>query len=538
MMPENHAASTPSSSLFAFHPYQPRYAVLERFAAEDAELDDDDDDGGGGGGGGESTTSRLQQALVRLAAWATGDVSRLRSRRPPLDDYEQYLPRLKFFAVAAPGSAGAAASPLVLRHDFMREVSSMAWSPLSEMVAVGAAHGVCLLRIFEDESDPDPALTTGWMGFLQHPRLLAIRDLSWSPSGRLLATASPGDAALLVWDVALRTCKFVWAPRPPVAVEWSPMGGHLFAAFEGGAFAIWETARWNMELFEFPGRFCAAAWAPDGLRLAIVMDHLEENDRCWFDATEDGDGAPPTWIPATFCGDVGGPLLGGALVGTGGGGGGGGGVAAAAAAAAAAAVAAAGAAGGGFRGQQAGQREREREQVRVRVDDELGNPGEVEVVDRARVHGDKPVFVGTLQGREDVAEFLVSFEAAHLPAAQDVSSAAAMRGFEDASSGAGAPPPLPTSAIRGLAWSSDGAVLLASFFLRRHAVGALAAYTLRHEPLSLAPLQLVDMKYNTAQPPQSVSFWSGSVHGSSRLLLGAAWPERDGVLMYDIPAPK
>ena len=257
----------------------------------------------------------------------------------------------------------------------------MAWSPLSEMVAVGAAHGVCLWRIFEDESDPDPALTTGWMGFLQHPRLLAIRDLSWSPSGRLLATASPGDAALLVWDVALRTCKFVWAPRPPVAVEWSPMGGHLFAAFEGGAFAIWETARWNMELFEFPGRFCAAAWAPDGLRLAIVMDHLEENDRCWFDATEDGDGAPPTWIPATFCGDVGGPLLGGALVGTGGGGGGGGGVAAAAAAAAA--VAAAGAAGGGFRGQQAGQRERG-EQVRVRVDDELGNPGEVEVVDRAR----------------------------------------------------------------------------------------------------------------------------------------------------------
>ena len=51
---------------------------------------------------------------------------------------------------------------LALTHEFQRECHSVAWSPLSEVVAVGTRHGVCLWRLFPDESS--------WMTFLQHPR--------------------------------------------------------------------------------------------------------------------------------------------------------------------------------------------------------------------------------------------------------------------------------------------------------------------------------------------------------------------------------
>ena len=95
------------------------------------------------------------------------------------------------------------------------------------------------------------------------------------------------------------------------------MGGHLFAAFEGGMFAVWETARWNMERFDYPGRFCAAAWASDGMRLAIVLDHLDVEDRCWVvDEMAPGPGSQGgvDWTPSTFLNDLDsglGPLLGG-----------------------------------------------------------------------------------------------------------------------------------------------------------------------------------------------------------------------------------
>lgn len=495
----------PRSCLMAFHPHLPRYAFVDRFDETDLH-DTEDIDADGSEGWASDDASGGQRAVTLLSkiwAWAAGETPRRRRPRP-LPPHEPDPPVLRFASLGANGRP--IKSPLALKHEFMVSVRCIAWSPLSEMIAVGAETGVCLWRIFDLDSDPGPDASVGWMAFLPHPRHLPIRDLSWHPNGRQLVSISPDEAALLVWDVALRTAVPVWTPRPSVAVEWSPMGGHLFAAFEGGMFAVWETARWNMERFDYPGRFCAAAWASDGMRLAIVLDHLDVEDRCWVvDEMAPGPGSQGgvDWTPSTFLNDLDsglGPLL------------------------------------GGYHGDS--------RFVRV-VKDVNDKPGvREEDVDRRRVFGDKEILVGTLQTHADSPEeFLMDFDMTRLPPVQEVSAAFGV-----------ATPPLPSSAVQSLSWSADEGVLLVSFYLalpgRPYGMGALAAYTVRENELNLAPLQLIDMR-KTRFPPRSVSLWQGDVQSSPQLLLGAAWGEHFGprsgddgedpipahVELYHIPSP-
>mmetsp|Transcript_24750 Transcript_24750/g.55741 ORF Transcript_24750/g.55741 Transcript_24750/m.55741 type:complete len:152 (-) Transcript_24750:137-592(-) len=109
----------------------------------------------------------------------------------------------------------------VLRHDFMRAPQCLEWSPLSEALAVGCAHGICLWR----RVVADGAASAWWMTFLQHPRGgHAVEALSWSADGRFLSSVSPSkDGAVLVWDVALRIADELLTPhRPTATLSWSP----------------------------------------------------------------------------------------------------------------------------------------------------------------------------------------------------------------------------------------------------------------------------------------------------------------------------
>jgi hypothetical protein len=207
-----------------------------------------------------------------------------------------------------------------------------------------------------------------------------------------------------------------------------------------------------METFDFPGVCCAAAWAPDGFRLAIVMDHIEEGDAAWL---WQGQGvAAADWKPATILGET---------------------------------------MGGG---------------VRVALQTQTGAPGPEQVVRRDEVRADKPLWIGTLQAREDTNEFGIDFESSFFPA------------FSDVASFAGGSAQLPSSAVCGLSWSADGGVLLASYFVEGPDHGAVACYGVRHEPLSLSPLRLLDLR-ETEAPPQGCAFWSGEHPGG--LLAGCGW---------------
>jgi hypothetical protein len=365
---------------------------------------------------------------------------------------------VSFFAVSGGPDQGGGWLDLKLRHDFMREPACVAWSPLAEVVAVGCRHGVCLWRLLPDG--------TAWMTFLQHPRLRPVTGLTWSPTGRHVASMSPDEASFLVWDTALRTSTTIKSPRPLSHLAWSPSSLHLLATLEGGMFSVWETSRWTAETFSFRGQAKAVAWAPDGARVAVAVDHVEAGDRVW--AVPRG-GGPGEWVPATVLAAAeGGP----------------------------------------------------RPQVRVAMetaDPVSGVPGEeMADVPRHRCHADKPIVVATVHAREDTCSFSVTFELAFLPPFDD--------SFAAASAGA---PKLPTSCLSGLTWAPDGASLLASYFVPTSTGlsgrSAVAAFSVRHEPLSFAPLHLLDLRSAPASA-RGAAFWQGRCI-RSRLLVAAAWGE-------------
>jgi len=381
---------------------------------------------------------------------------------------------VSFYSInAGSDGRGGAWLDLKLRHDFMRAPTCVAWAPLAEVLAVGCQHGVCLWRLLPDG--------TAWMTFLQHPRQLPVSGLTWSPTGRHVATMSPGEASLLVWDTALRTSTTIRAPRPLTLLSWSPSSLHLFAALEGDMFSVWETSRWTAETFSFRGDARAVAWGPDGARVAVAVDAVEAGDRVW--AVPRG-AKPGEWLPATvLAAPSGGP----------------------------------------------------RPQVQLAVDAADGVTGAppeesaaVVTVQRHRCHADKPIVVGTLHAREDTTSFSVSFELAFLPPLDEHAPEA---------------PKLPTSCITGLDWSPDGASLLASYFVPTSSPSsvvstgraAVAAFAARHEPLSFAPLGLLDLRSAPGQAG-GAAFWQGGGL-RARVAAAAAWGESRDLIADEGGAP-
>jgi len=164
---------------------------------------------------------------------------------------------------------------LALTHEFQRDCYSVSWSPLSEVIAVGTKHGVCLWRLLPDEG--------AWMAYLQHPRRKAAHALTWCPYGRHLAAISRDEACVLVWDVAARSavplhCSGLRLGKPKM-VRWSPDGLYLLVTFQDDGFAIWETKRWTCESFRFGGACRAVTWSPCGSMVVLAMEATDPGNK-------------------------------------------------------------------------------------------------------------------------------------------------------------------------------------------------------------------------------------------------------------------
>jgi len=308
-----------------------------------------------------------------------------------------------------------------------------------------------------------------------------VHALSWSPTGRHLATASTslrGDA-LQIWDIILQSSHVLKSsPGVPSALAWAPTGSHLFAAFQD-TLSVWETSRWGCEHFDFPGVCTAVAWSPDGQRVAVSVSALEAGDLVWVSGE-----AGEAWAPATVL----------------------------AVSASAATVA---------------------------LHTATGEPGETRDVPRADVHGDRPILVGRLQQRTaDTAEFSLSFESAFLPSFEAE--------LADLCDGA---PQLPSSAVTDLAWSPDGAQLLASFRARSggRLYTALGTYVVNSDPLSLSPGALLDLREraddNSSQLQGAGAFWVKGTYRGRGFVVAAGMPQgadlmdrgaerRAGIVLY------
>ncbi|PNH10159.1 Aladin, partial [Tetrabaena socialis] len=157
----------------------------------------------------------------------------------------------------ANGSAGhrqevLAAGPGSLRAVLAHDVLSLSWCPTSPgLLAVGTAGGVCLWAVAGEGRPPLAVAGRAAGPWLRHlsTRVAGARvtAVSWSPDGRMLAAASPGQAGLQVWDVASGTPTTIGAgPSAFDTVRWSPCGNYLFTAGTGSRyFYIFETQRWR-----------------------------------------------------------------------------------------------------------------------------------------------------------------------------------------------------------------------------------------------------------------------------------------------------
>lgn len=109
--------------------------------------------------------------------------------------------------------------------------------------------------------------------FLQIPGGKAVTALSWSPTGRLLASASREDSSFTIWDVAQGVGTPLRRGLGGISLlKWSPTGDYLFSAKPNGTFYLWETNTWTLEQWSSSGGcVISATWGPDGRMLFMAF---------------------------------------------------------------------------------------------------------------------------------------------------------------------------------------------------------------------------------------------------------------------------
>ncbi|PNW78156.1 hypothetical protein CHLRE_10g466300v5 [Chlamydomonas reinhardtii] len=178
----------------------------------------------------------------------------------------------------AGGGGGGCCCRAVLAHEAVQpQALSLAWCPTSPgLLAVGSVGGVALwaLSAAGEGRPPVAAAGRGSGPWLRHLRTRVpgarVTGLSWSPCGRLLAAASPGQAGLQVWEVASGSPAAVAAgPAAFDCVRWSPCGNYVFAAGTGSRhFYMFETQRWRWARWQTDGG--AALSAPTAAAAATA----------------------------------------------------------------------------------------------------------------------------------------------------------------------------------------------------------------------------------------------------------------------------
>ncbi|XP_053312167.1 aladin [Spea bombifrons] len=160
-----------------------------------------------------------------------------------------------------------------LKHRLQKDVASMAWKPLCASILAVACQS-CVLVWHVDPTSLSTRPSSGCAQVLSHPGHSPVTSVCWSPSGKILLSASPVDTTMLVWDVATESC----VPLQRVGgggvtfLSWSPDGSKVLAATPSSVFRVWETQMWTCERWPtLQGRCQTGCWSPDGSRLLFAV---------------------------------------------------------------------------------------------------------------------------------------------------------------------------------------------------------------------------------------------------------------------------
>ncbi|XP_053750765.1 aladin isoform X3 [Panthera pardus] len=183
-----------------------------------------------------------------------------------------------------------------LKHRLQRNVAALAWKPLSASVLAVACQ-TCILIWTLDPTSLSTRPSSGCAQVLSHPGHTPVTSLAWAPSGGRLLSASPVDAAILVWDVSTETCvPLPWFRGGGVTnLLWSPDGSKVLATTPSAVFRVWEAQMWTCERWPtLSGRCQAGCWSPDGNRLLFtvlgepLIYSLSFPERCGNPRVQDG----------------------------------------------------------------------------------------------------------------------------------------------------------------------------------------------------------------------------------------------------------
>ncbi|ERE83644.1 aladin [Cricetulus griseus] len=160
-----------------------------------------------------------------------------------------------------------------LKHRLQRNVAALAWKPLSASVLAVACQS-CILIWTLDPTSLSTRPSSGCAQVLSHPGHTPVTSLAWAPNGGRLLSASPVDAAILVWDVSTEICvPLPWFRGGGVTnLLWSPDGSKVLATTPSAVFRVWETQMWTCERWPtLSGRCQTGCWSPDGNRLLFTV---------------------------------------------------------------------------------------------------------------------------------------------------------------------------------------------------------------------------------------------------------------------------
>ncbi|XP_014478045.1 PREDICTED: aladin [Dinoponera quadriceps] len=154
----------------------------------------------------------------------------------------------------------------ILRHSEQKSICCLSWRPYSgRELAVACYYGVLVWTIELGAAS----------NLLSHALLLKQRNhapvtsVTWHPQGDLLASCSPTDLSIMIWDVS----KEEGVPLRRVGgggicfTRWSPCGSQLFSASCGNVFRVWNTGvptPWHADKWTVPsGRVAVACFGPN-----------------------------------------------------------------------------------------------------------------------------------------------------------------------------------------------------------------------------------------------------------------------------------
>lgn len=149
-------------------------------------------------------------------------------------------------------------------------VTSLAFSAAGDRLAAGTATGVTVVW---RGSDRQP-----WRTLRARPH--PVRDLAFSPGGRLLTLVVDGQDGVEVWDLeAGRRRTVLYGPSRPRALACAPDGRTLAVGGPDGVILwdLWRDRR-TARLEVGPGGVDALAFSPDGRRLAVGGGQLRVVD--------------------------------------------------------------------------------------------------------------------------------------------------------------------------------------------------------------------------------------------------------------------